>query len=134
MSNWFNISTILNSGNIPFKPEHWEGLSNLLDKIQLQDEKNREKLSNNPNLKASDAIWENIAKKIDTKSFSSSDYKIREILNGATKAYQRKHWLAFLALFYANKVWLKKWTIAAVGVGITFITVGIWNIFNEPKT
>lgn len=134
MSNWFNISTILNSGNIPFKPEHWEGLSNRLDKIQLQDEKIREKLSNNPNLKASDAIWENIAKKIDTKSFSSSDYKIREILNGATKAYQRKHWLAFLALFYANKVWLKKWTIAAVGVGITFITVGIWNIFNEPKT
>jgi hypothetical protein len=134
MSNWFNISTILNSGNIPFKPEHWEGLSNRLDKIQLQDEKIREKLNNNPNLKASEAIWENIAKKIDSKSFTSTDYKIREILNGASKAYQRKHWFAFLALFYANKVWLKKWTIAAVGMGITFITVGVWNIFNDTKT
>ena len=45
MSNWDNISSIINTGNVPFKPEHWENLSNRLDKIQLQDEKIREKLN-----------------------------------------------------------------------------------------
>lgn len=133
MSNWDNISSIINTGNVPFKPEHWENLSNRLDKIQLQDEKIREKLNENPSLKAPKDIWGNIANKIDTKSFTSSDFKIREILNGASKAYKRKHWYAFLALFYANKVWLKKWSVAAVGAAVTFLSVALWNVFEPAK-
>lgn len=133
MSNWKNIHSILNSGNIPFKSEHWQNLSNRLDKIQLSENKIREKLNENPDLRAPENLWNNIAHKIDAKSFTKSDYKIREILSSGFKKYQRKHWLAFLTLFYVNKFWVKKWLIASFGLAVSIIGFAVWHMDFLPN-